>query len=261
MPARRVSSGPPRTATTSSSRRDTSTRPGWQRGHRPQRPWEFTLRATTTVTARTRRRPPAGTRRAADGEPPRFTPISGMAPRARIAAYKGLWSSQYGSTASGSLSDLTRRSTRRSRTASMSSTTPSVQHAAAELHLARAGVVPERGCSGRLRVRGGGERRPGSGTVKNPGPWITTVAAGTHNRASIGSVTLGNGTTINGASSGKAVGPAPFVDAQSRPAPDGAAQLLLGGERRRAGSIPRRSRGRSSSATAARTRARTSRSR
>ena len=60
-----------------------------------------------------------------------------------------------------------------------------------------------------------GNEGPGAGTVKNPGPWITTVAAGTHNRASLGSVTLGNGTTINGASSGKPVGPAAFVEAKA----------------------------------------------
>jgi hypothetical protein len=41
---------------------------------------------------------------------------------------------------------------------------------------------------------------------------VTTVAAGTHNRNGIGSVTLGNGTTYNGSSVATPVGPAPFID-------------------------------------------------
>jgi hypothetical protein len=48
--------------------------------------------------------------------------------------------------------------------------------------------------------------------VNHPGPWLTTVAAGTHNRNGEGSVTLGNNTTYAGASLATAVGPAPFID-------------------------------------------------
>src|SRR5206468_1076278 len=36
----------------------------------------------------------------------------------------------------------------------------------------------------------GGNAGPGAGTVVNPGPWVTTVAAGTHNRTGQGSVTI-----------------------------------------------------------------------
>ena len=57
-----------------------------------------------------------------------------------------------------------------------------------------------------------GNSGPGSSTVAHPGPWLTTVAAGTHNRNGAGSVTLGNGATYQGASVATAVGPAPFVD-------------------------------------------------
>ncbi len=45
-----------------------------------------------------------------------------------------------------------------------------------------------------------GNSGPTSGTVAHPSPWLTTVAAGTHNRDGAGSVTLGNGATYNGAS-------------------------------------------------------------
>ena len=45
---------------------------------------------------------------------------------------------------------------------------------------------------------------------RTPARGLTTVAAGTHNRDGQGSVTLGNGTTYNGASIATAVGPAPL---------------------------------------------------
>ena len=45
-----------------------------------------------------------------------------------------------------------------------------------------------------------GNSGPTTSTVAHPGPWLTTVAAGTHNRNGEGSVTLGNGATYFGAS-------------------------------------------------------------
>ena len=47
-----------------------------------------------------------------------------------------------------------------------------------------------------------GNDGPTAATVAHPSPWMTTVAAGTHNRGS-GSVTLGNGTTYSGALAGR----------------------------------------------------------
>jgi hypothetical protein len=57
-----------------------------------------------------------------------------------------------------------------------------------------------------------GNSGPTASTVAHPSPWITTVAAGTHNRNGQGSVTLGNGATYFGASLASAVGPAPLVN-------------------------------------------------
>ena len=57
-----------------------------------------------------------------------------------------------------------------------------------------------------------GNSGPTTSTVAHPGPWLTTVAAGTHNRNGKGSVTLGNGVTYTGASVATAVGPAPLID-------------------------------------------------
>src|SRR5262249_46572860 len=58
----------------------------------------------------------------------------------------------------------------------------------------------------------GGNCGPATSPVQHPGPWMTTVAAGTHNRNGQGSVTLGNNTSYTGASMANAVGSAPFID-------------------------------------------------
>ena len=105
------------------------------------------------------------------------------------------------------------RSTRPSQTASMSSTTRSRARRRtsadpaeiAFLFAADAGVFV---------AASAGNSGPTTGTVAHPSPWITTVAAGTHNRNGTGSVTLGNGVTYNGASVASAVGPRPFIDSE-----------------------------------------------
>ena len=57
-----------------------------------------------------------------------------------------------------------------------------------------------------------GNSGPTTSTVAHPGPWLTTVAAGTHNRTGLGSTTLGNGATYTGASFANAVPSTPLVD-------------------------------------------------
>ena len=57
-----------------------------------------------------------------------------------------------------------------------------------------------------------GNSGPTVGTVAHPAPWITTVAAGTHNRDGMGSVTLGSGATFNGSSLATPVASRPFID-------------------------------------------------
>src|SRR5262249_5859634 len=56
-----------------------------------------------------------------------------------------------------------------------------------------------------------GNDGPTNGTVAHPGPWLTTVAAGTHNRRGDGSARVGT-VTYQGASLATAVGPAPLID-------------------------------------------------
>lgn len=140
-----------------------------------------------------------------------FGTISGMAPRARVAMYKALWSTQDASTASGFTGDLVAAidtavhdgvdvinySISGSRTSFLDAAEVSFLFAAA------AGVFV---------AASAGNSGPTTATVAHPSPWITTVAAGTHNRSGQGSATLGNGTTYFGASLATAVGPVPLVD-------------------------------------------------
>jgi len=58
-----------------------------------------------------------------------------------------------------------------------------------------------------------GNSGPASSTVAHPGPWLTTVAAGTHNRNGVGSATLGDSSSYAGASFATALGSTPLVDA------------------------------------------------
>jgi subtilisin family serine protease len=140
-----------------------------------------------------------------------FEPTTGMAPRARIATYKALWSTQDASTASGFTSDLVAAIDTAvadgvdvinySISGTQTNFLDPVQ--VSFLFAADAGVFVSASA---------GNSGPTTSTVAHPGPWLTTVAAGTHNRSGEGSVTLGNGMTFNGASLATPVGPAPLID-------------------------------------------------
>ncbi len=140
-----------------------------------------------------------------------FGTISGIAPRARIAMYKALWSTQDASTASGNTSDLVAAIDQAvadgvdvinySISGSLTNFADPVE--ISFMYAADAGVFV---------AASAGNSGPASSTVAHPSPWITTVAAGTHNRSGSGSVTLGNGVTYYGASLANAVGPAPLIN-------------------------------------------------
>jgi subtilisin family serine protease len=140
-----------------------------------------------------------------------FGPISGMAPRARIAMYKALWSTQDASTASGTTSDLVAAIDQAVADGvdvinySISGTLTNFLDAVevAYLYAANAGVFV---------AASAGNDGPTTSTVAHPGPWLTTVAAGTHNRSGNGSVTLGNSATYFGASLAAEAVSAPLVD-------------------------------------------------
>jgi subtilisin family serine protease len=141
-----------------------------------------------------------------------FPPISGMAPRARIATYKALWSTQDGSTASGFSSDLMAAIDQ-----AVADGVDVINYSVGPSSPPNTFLAPEQVAflfaadAGVFVSAAAGNAGPTVGSVTNPGPWITTVAAGTHNRNGVGSVTLGNGATYNGASLAAPVGPVSVV--------------------------------------------------
>lgn len=131
----------------------------------------------------------------ANGQP---VTITGMAPRARIAAYKACWTAvdpdQTGCYEADTVAsidqavadgvDVINYSIGGSRTNYLSA----VQ--VAFLFAADAGVFV---------AASAGNEGPGN-TVAHPSPWLTTVAASTHDRDLVATVTLGDGSTYTGAS-------------------------------------------------------------
>ena len=139
-------------------------------------------------------------------------PIGGIAPRARIAVYKALWSTENGLRANGYESDLIAAIDQAvaddvdviNYSVSGTSTDFLDPIEIAYLQAAEAGIFV---------AAAGGNSGPASRTVAHPSPWLTTVAAGTHDRSARGAVTLGNGKRYTGASVAHAVGPAPLIAA------------------------------------------------
>ena len=148
---------------------------------------------------------------AATGPAAVFGSVSGMAPRARIASYKALWSTQDAATASGFTGDLVAAIDQAvadgvdviNYSISGSSTNFADPVMISFLFAADAGVFV---------AASAGNSGPTTSTVAHPSPWMTTVAAGTHNRDGRGSVTLGNGVSYTGASVATKIGPAPLID-------------------------------------------------
>jgi subtilisin family serine protease len=192
---------------------------GGDAGINAQRPWEFNsprdYNGHGTHTAST-----AGGNYGVPttGAAAIFGPISGIAPRARISAYKALWSTEAGDTASGFTPDLVAAIDRAVRdgvdvinySISGSRTNFLDPVMVAFLNATEAGIF--------VAVSAGNSGPP-IFTVAHPGPWVTTVAAGTHNRSGEGSVTLGNGDTYEGASLAASEVTAPLINSDDAALP------------------------------------------
>ena len=140
--------------------------------------------------------------------------ISGIAPRARIAAYKACWSVP-GTAGSCQGVDLLAAIDQAVADGvdvinySISGTQTNFRDGVeiAFLNAASAGIFV---------AASAGNSGPASSTVAHPSPWITTVAAGTHDRNFSAILTLGNGITYTGASvTQTSAGPAPFIDSEA----------------------------------------------
>jgi subtilisin family serine protease len=144
-----------------------------------------------------------------------FSTISGIAPRARIAAYKVCWETGAGgscfSTDSVAAIDQAVADGVDVLNFSISGSRTNFRDPVeiAFLFAADAGVFV---------AASAGNSGPASSTVAHPGPWLTTVAAGTHNRNGVASTTLGNGSSYSGASFATALASHPLVDAANVPA-------------------------------------------
>jgi hypothetical protein len=133
----------------------------------------------------------------ATGAAASFGKISGMAPRARIAAYKVCWNGDAGGCASSDSVAAIDQAVADGVDVinfSISGTSTNFLDPVenAFMFAARAGVFV---------AASAGNSGPGASTVAHPSPWLTTVAASTQARASEATLTLGNAATYVGASS------------------------------------------------------------
>ncbi len=141
--------------------------------------------------------------------------VSGMAPAARVAAYKVCWEVDYAGNASCSSADS--MAAIEAATAdgvdvinfsiSGSRTTNVDPVGIAFFNAARAGVF--------VAASAGNSGAGGASTNAHNAPWITTVAASTHDRLWEAKTTLGNGATYTGVGLGPVVGSAPLVAASA----------------------------------------------
>ncbi|WP_395687746.1 S8 family peptidase [Caenimonas koreensis] len=153
------------------------------------------------------------------GDAASFGAVSGIAPRARISAYKVCWSEtgligQQGASPGCATVD------------SVAAIDQAVADGVDVINFSISGTQTNfrdpveiafmfAADAGIFVAASAGNSGPTTGTVAHPSPWLTTVAAGTHNRQLISTLTLGNSSSIVGISTAaKAVKPKPFVDGE-----------------------------------------------
>ncbi len=136
---------------------------------------------------------------------------SGMAPAAHIAVYKALWHNLASGNASGGTVDL------------VAAIDDAVADGVDVINYSISGstqliVDPveiaffNAAAAGVFIAASAGNDGPGASTVAHNSPWLTTVAASTHDRSTVKSVALGNGASYQGVGVGPGVGPAPIID-------------------------------------------------
>jgi len=142
--------------------------------------------------------------------------ISGMAPRARVAVYKTCWgiSPEGGCPNSDNVAAIDQAVADGVDVInySISGTRTNFRDPVeiAFLFAAEAGVFV---------AASAGNEGPDASTVAHPSPWITTVAASTHDRFYLATLTLGNGAGYQGASLNNGIGSTPMVLSDTAAAP------------------------------------------
>ena len=138
-----------------------------------------------------------------------FGSVNGIAPRARIAAYKVCWDNGAGGCGANtgdSVAAIDQAVADGVDVINYSISGTSTNYLdpveVAYLFAADAGVFV---------AASAGNAGPGATTVAHISPWLAAVGAGTHNRSGTATVTLGNGAVYTGASLTSAVGPAGLV--------------------------------------------------
>jgi subtilisin family serine protease len=131
--------------------------------------------------------------------------ISGMAPRARIAAYKACWPGGCASTDLVAAIDTAVADGVDVINYSIGDGDPDFLDVddVAFLFARQAGVFVSASA---------GNSGPGASTVDHGGPWLTTVGASTQNRSFTGTVTLGNGQSFKGVTLTPGLASTPIVD-------------------------------------------------
>jgi hypothetical protein len=153
----------------------------------------------------------------ATGDAAGFGKLSGIAPRARLAVYKACWVLPNAASGSCNSADTTAAidqavedgvdAINYSISGTRTSFTDSVE--VSFLFAAAAGVFVSASA---------GNDGPTASTVAHPSPWITTTAAGTHNRDGQGTVTI-DGVVYNGASSASDSVAGTLIEAQTAKLP------------------------------------------
>jgi subtilisin family serine protease len=141
-----------------------------------------------------------------------FGSVNGIAPRARISAYKVCWDNGAGGCGANtgdSVAAIDQAVADGVDVINYSISGTSTNYLdsveVAYLFAADAGVFV---------ATSAGNSGPTASTVAHISPWLASTAAGTHNRSGSTTITLGNGATYTGASLTNGVGPAPIIRAQ-----------------------------------------------
>ncbi len=134
----------------------------------------------------------------ATGDAAPFGKISGIAPRARLAVYKACWVTPTMPSGSCNSADTT-AAIGQAVADGVDAINYSISGTAAFTNSVEVSFLFA-AAAGVYVSASAGNNGPAAATVAHPSPWITTTAAGTHNRDGLGTVTI-DGTTYNGHSS------------------------------------------------------------